>query len=972
MFCTWHVTFATLLASSMAFCAKPSALPVWYEAVAGGGFLSRQGPVQLALEPDRLRWQFAGEGAVEATFAGPQLGQPKLVGEQPLLARANYLTATRQGTAALYQRARYRNLYPGVDLVFHGQQSEPEFDFEIAAGASASQIRLNLRGHRRLAVAPDGSLQIDAAGGQIRWHRPVVIQDGARIEGRFRLLSANAVGFILGPHDRAKPLVIDPTLSYSTYFGASGNDGGLSITTDSIGNVYIAGLTTSPDLPVSRTAVQSAYGGQASAINSGDTFVAKFTAAGAISFVTYLGGSGDDTPGGIAVDLSGNVYVTGMTTSRNFPVTANAPQRTYGGTGGGQLLPAGDAYVVKLNSTGSQILYATYLGGTADDAGGAIAVDALGNAYIAGSTASSAFPVTEGAFQTTYKGNIGQPSLPRFGMPFRRRGDVFVTKINPGGTALLYSTLLGGQREEVPRALAIDAQGNAYIAGYTLSGDFPVTANAYQRQHRGSDLSNEFFNLGDAFITKLNPSGTGLVYSTYLGGTGDDVIAGLTLDAAANVYVTGATSSKDFPVTAGVYSTRNRGPVDGAFESVDDDQLWGDGFVAKLSADGSRLLLATYFGGTGDDIPVGIALDQSGNIIIAGMTVSPNLPVTADAAQSQFGGRARTFPGQWIGDGFVAEFNPALSSLLYATYLGGALDDVIGGLALDRNGNLWLTGSTASLNWPTRGTPVQANFGGSMATQYFRGDAFLSRVEGFAPPTGPSVAIRSIANAANYGTKLAPGMIFVAFTTAAGPKDLVGAALTPGGLYDTVRSETRFLFDGVAAPLIYVREDQSSGMVPYSTAGKSSVQVIVEYKGQRSAPVTLPVSTAAPGLFSVNQAGTGPGSIYNQDSSLNTVANPAAKGAIVVLFGTGEGQTVPAGVDGKIAATEFPKPNQAVTATVAGRNATILYAGAIPGQVAGLFQINIQLPADVPSGNQEVIVNVGGIASQANLTVAVR
>lgn len=954
--------------------AKPVPMPVWYEPAAGGIYVSRQGPVQLALRPDRLCWTFGGQNPVEVRFSGTAWGrQTRLQGEQPMAARAQYLTAARmEKNVPLYERARYRDLYPGVDLVFHGAQSRPEFDFELAAGVDAAQVQLDLRGHRGLAIEADGSLTIDSKGGQIHWHRPVVIQDGRRVEGKFRLLGRNGVGFVLGPHDPARPVVIDPVLSYSTYFGAAGNDAAMSVATDAMGNAYVFGLTTSQELRVSRNAAQPAYGGQASGLNGGDTFVAKFSPAGALLFVTYLGGSGDDAPGGIAVDLSGNVYLAGMTTSRNFPVTANAPQRTYAGAGAGQLFPAGDAFVAKLSVDGSQIVYATYLGGASDDEANAIAVDAQGNAYVAGSTASSAFPTTENAFQKTYKGNIGQPTLPRFGTPFLRRGDIFLVKINPGGTQLTYSTLLGGQREEAPRSLAIDAQGNAYVAGYTLSTDFPVTAAAYQRESRRSDLWNEFFNLGDGFVTKVNPSGSGLVYSTYLGGSGDDLINALTIDSAGNAYLAGPTSSTNFPVTAGAFSTRNRGPVDGAFESFDDDQLWGDAFVAKLSADGTRLLQATYFGGSGDDIPTGIALDQSGNIIIGGMTLSPNLPVTADAAQGQIGGRARPFVGQSIGDGFVAQFNAELTGVIYVTYLGGTLDDAIGGLALDRSGNLWVAGTTGSLNLPTRGNSTQANFGGSSASQFFRGDAFLARLEGFAQPVGPTLSIRSIANAASYSARIAPGMLFVAFTTAAGPKELVGAALTPSGLYDTVRSETRFLFDGVAAPLIYVREDQSSGIVPYAVAGKASVQVVVEYKGQRSAPITLPVSPAAPGLFSVNQAGSGPGAIYNQDGTPNAPANPAAKGSIVVLYGTGEGQTSPAGVDGKIASAEFPRPNQTVVATVAGRDASILYAGAIPGQVAGLFQVNIQLPQDLASGNQPVLLTVGGIASQANLTVAVQ
>ncbi len=946
------------------------ALPVWYEA-SGSGYVSRQGAAELRLEADRLRWTLGGARGVEATFAGAARGR-RPEAESPLAARANYLTAARQETGvALYQKARYRGLYPGVDLVFHGQGMRGEFDFELAPGADVSQIRVELRGHRGLKLEADGTLTVRAEGGEMHWHPPVVLQEGRRVAGAFRLQGRSAVGFTVARYDRAKALTIDPVLSYSTYFGAAGNDSALSVATDAAGNVYVAGLTTSQDLAVSRTAVQPAYGGQASGLNGGDTFVAKFTPAGALSFVTYLGGAGDDTPGGIAVDVSGNVYVAGMTTSRNFPVSANAPQRNYGGAGAGQLFPSGDAYVAKLNAAGTQILYATYLGGASDDEASAIAVDTLGNAYVTGSTSSAAFPTTEGAFQTTYKGNIGQPTLPRFGTPFIRRGDVFVTKINAAGTQLTYSTLLGGQREEAPRAMAIDAQGNAYVAGYTLSTDFPVTASAYQRQSNGSDLSNEFFNLGDAFVAKVNPSGGGLVYSTYLGGRGDEMITGIALDAAGNAYVTGPTSSTNFPVTTGAYSARNRGPVDGAFESIDDDQLWGDAFVAKLSADGSRVLNATYFGGSLDEIPMGVALDPAGNVVIGGMTVSNNLPVTSDAAQAQFGGRDRPFVGQWVGDGFVAQFNAELTSLLYGSYFGGSREEGIGGMAMDRAGNLWVAGVTASTNLPVRGAAAQTTFGGAAATQFFRGDAFVAKIEGFGQ-AGSAMAIRSVTNAASYAARIAPGMIFVAFTTAAGPKELVGAALNASGLYDTVRGETRFLFDGVAAPLIYVREDQSSGIVPYSVNGKSSVQVVVEYKGVRSAPVTLPVSTAAPGLFAANQAGTGPGAIYNQDGRPNAAANPAAKGSVVVLFGTGEGQTTPGGVDGKIAATEYPKPVQTVTVTVGGRPATVLYAGAIPGQVFGLFQVNIQLPAEVPAGNQPVVVTVGGVASQTGLTVAVQ
>lgn len=948
-----------LAAVTVSAATKP-AIPIAFEKTRNG-VTTRSGGMLLKLAPGGIfEWSSA---AVRLNNARPE---SQAVAEQPLHARASYFTsARRESNVALFGRARYHEVYPGIDLVFHGREGALEFDFEVAPHADPGRIVINAP---KAKLESNGDLLIAQS---IRWHKPRVFQNGREIAGSFRL-DRGAVRFAIGAYDHSQPLLIDPTLTYSSFFGTAGNEYSRAITTDAQGNVYVAGVATSQDLPVSRDAAQSAFGGQTGGIQSGDGFVAKFSAAGALIYLTYLGGSADDLPAAIAVDAQGNAYVAGMTTSRNFPVTDGAPQRNYGGNGTGQIFSAGDAFLAKINATGSQIVYATLLGGNSDDEASAVAVDAQGNAYVAGSSSSLNFPVTSGAFQTGNKGNVGQPILPRFGQPFLRRGDVFVAKVNPAGTSLVYSTFLGGLREDVARSIALDPQGNAIVGGYTLSDDFPLTAGAYQTRPRGSDAFNEFFHLGDGFVAKLNAAGTGLVFSTLIGANGDDMVAALAIDAQGSIYVTGPTSSTDFPVTTGAYQTRNSGPVNGNFEDFDDDQLWGDAFVAKLSADGARLVWATYYGGIRDEIPQALVLDSGGNVIIGGMTLSATLTLTADAVQSTFGGRVRPFPGQMIGDGFVAQFDPNGARLLYATFLGGAQEDGVGGMAIDGVGNLWLTGNTASLNYPVAGTPTQRNFGGSQASQFFKGDAFLTRISGFGAPATRG-SIRALVNAASGAQgAISPGMIFVAYTSEIGPEQLAGSAFTPAGLLDTTRAETRFLFDGVAAPIVYVSATQSSGIVPYSVAGKTSVQVVGEYRGQRSAPITLNVAPTAPGLFSANQSGSGQGALLNENGSYNSAANPAARGSVIVLFGTGEGQTNPPGVDGLVAAPPYPAPALPVTVTVGGRPATILYAAAAPGLVTGLFQVNVRLAADTPTGNQPVVVTVGGVASQSNLTVAVQ
>jgi uncharacterized repeat protein (TIGR01451 family) len=364
------------------------------------------------------------------------------------------------------------------------------------------------------------------------------------------------------------------------------------------------------------------------------------------------------------VDVAGNAYITGQTQSTDFPTTTGAYQTNNEGNY--------DAFVTKLNPTGTALVYSTYLGGTSYDYGYGVAVDGAGNAYITGYTYSTDFPTTPGAYQPNYAGNY----------------DAFVTKLNPTGTALVYSTYLGGTNTDYGYGVAVDGAGNAYITGYTSSTNFPTTPGAYQTSNAGN---------GDAFITKLNPTGNGLVYSTYLGGTSDDYGYGVAVDGAGNAYITGRTSSTNFPTTPGAYRTSYAGN--------------GDVFVTKLNPTGNGLAYSTYLGGTQYDYGFGVAVDGAGNAYITGTTLSTNFPTTPGAYQTNYAGD---------GDVFVTKLNPTGTALAYSTYFGGTSDDDGWGVAVDGAGNAYITGSTYSTNFPTTTGAYQNSNAGS-------NDAFVAK-----------------------------------------------------------------------------------------------------------------------------------------------------------------------------------------------------------------------------------------------------
>ena len=509
-------------------------------------------------KPQGLKGEPCATQATDALLRMKLVGansNPKIVGTDELPGKSNYFIGNDpkkwRTNVPNYAKVKYANVYPGVDLVYYGNQGQLEYDFVVQPGADLRQIALDVGaglvpaqgGHPQgvpLQIDGKGDLVVGTDGGEVIFHKPVVYQPatynelrttngGGRdlVEGQYVLRGDNRIAFRLSDYDRRRPVVIDPALAYSTYLGGGDADAGLRIAIDVWGNAYVTGSTDSSDFPTTPGAIQSTYAGgscpQARApvvlpgLGCGDAFVSKLNSTGsALIYSSYLGGTGGDQGIGLAVDASGNAYVVGMTGSSDFPTTPGVFQTTYAGGScpGGN---CGDAFVSKLNPTGSALLYSTYLGGSSNDGCSSIAVDASGNAYVTGWTTSEDFPTTPGAFQ-------GVNSV---------RGLAFVSKLNAVGSALVYSTALGpGCCGTAGTGIAVDALGNAYVTGTTGTvGGFPTTAGAFQTTFGG------FPN--DAFVTEFNADGSALIYSTYLGGGGDDEGAGIALDASGNAYVTG-------------------------------------------------------------------------------------------------------------------------------------------------------------------------------------------------------------------------------------------------------------------------------------------------------------------------------------------------------------------------------------------------------------------------------------------------
>ena len=680
-------------------------------------------------QQDVVRLKLAGASAgARAAAAGP-----KASGEGELPGRVNYFIgkdpAQWQTGVPTYAKVRYAGVYPGVDLVYYGNQRQLEYDFVVAPGADWGRISLGLTGAKSARIdAATGDLVIAATQGELRLLKPETYQlvDGKRvpIQSSFKLTSEDEIAFVVGAHDRRLPLVIDPMLTYSTYLGGKGNDSGNAIAVDTSGSAYVTGVTDSANFPT-RDPLQAKNGNA----KEGTAFVTKFTPDGSgLVYSTYLGGTGGDSGEGIAVDADGYAYVVGTTYSYDFP-TKNPLQSLSNG--------APTVFVTKLSPEGSALVFSTYLGGSGGDWAAGIALGPRRGVFVTGTTKSSDFPL-QNPVQATNNcpGDCG--------------GNAFVVKIDAQGSALDYSTYLGGSSNnnssqsynwtgngDYARGIAVDAKGEAVVAGTTNSVDFPVS-NALQTENltEFEDNNGALQNSSSGFVTKYTADGSAYVFSTYLGGSGflnspcdeDNLVSGDTLSAVAvdtsgDVYVTGATYGNGFPA---VHSIQ---PYRGTVQSL---RLLSDGtnaFVTKYKADGSAYLFSTFLGGdgspacspgaqaegncdvsnsqcptlpTGGDDGTGIAVDSAGSIYVTGQAGTSDFPIVNPIGNMIAGGS------------FVAKLRSG-GPLVYSSLF----TSVVSAVAADSHRGAYITGTTSSL--PTTPGAFQTKLGGGS-------DAYVARI----------------------------------------------------------------------------------------------------------------------------------------------------------------------------------------------------------------------------------------------------
>jgi Bacterial Ig-like domain (group 3) len=592
--------------------------------------------------------------------------------------------------ASTYARLRYKEIYPGIDLVFYGKDGRLEYDFVVAAGADPNLIRMKIDGNDAVSITDQGELRL----GDVV-HRPQLYQNldhGKRmVEGKFVALAGDRVGFAFANYDRTKTFVIDPAINllYSTYAGGIHNDQALGMTVDLQGNTYLTGWAASQDFPVTGNALQTTR------MNIGfylyDVIVMKFDPSGTLLYSTFLGGSQNDQGGPIVANPDGSVYVGGYTQSADFPTTSNAFQKVWGG--------GLDGFLARISSDGSQLLYSTYLGGPGDEAITSMILNADGSLWMSGVASQAGLPASANAFQPQPNGIDNS----------------FVAKAQfdqNGNLQLPYLTFIGGSQsgesngpgEGWGSSLALDATGNVYIAGATESSDYPVTANAYEKPvtlSHGCDNSPNPNTIG--VVTKFSPDLSQMLYSTYFGGKTEDQngfpdcnegIGTIRLDAKGNIWLYGYTAESDLPITANAISSQLNG----------NGTAGQDTFLAELSPDGTTLLYGTYLGGSGQDGAGPMAFDAAGNIWLSGNSNSTNYPVTSDALQAQVASGGFDFT--------LTELSPDGTKILYSTYLGGTADNGANGIAmaLDGSGNIHLSGATSSASFPVTPNALQPIF----------------------------------------------------------------------------------------------------------------------------------------------------------------------------------------------------------------------------------------------------------------------
>jgi uncharacterized protein (TIGR03437 family) len=908
---------SALLLMLSAALASAASLPVAFEPNRGqepgpAEFLVRTSGAALTLRAGRAEW-ISRQARVAVVFESTRRdaqGQ----GEDLLPGVVNYLIGNQPSAwhknIPTYSRVRYRELYPGVDVVYYVKDGRLEYDVELARGADPSRIRLRVEGAQSLRVDEAGDLVIATAGGELRQHRPIVYQESngerRQVAGRYQL-RGREVRFVLGRYDRSQSLVIDPALTWATYLmptvsGLTTSDvQTAAVALDSAGNIYLAGSVF--------VAAKFNY-----------CFVAKLNPSGTTAaYVTLFGsanGDGDSDILAIAVSSAGNIYVAGTTDAPDFDADT-----TYLNYYPGESV---DGFVMELNNTASAVIFSHYFGGSGTDMFYGVALDSSENVYLVGTTNSPDLLVG-----TTGGTSPAQTAL-------RGPANAFVVEFSAAGS-LIYSTYLGGTGVDNGVAIAADSGGDAFVTGSTTSANFPTAGNPYQSTLKGT---------ANAFVAKIAPNTGTLVYSTYLGGRGSDAGNGIVVDPSGAAFITGGTSSSNFPVfpSPGAYQATYSG-------SGSSGSSGSNAFVTRLAGSGSSLLYSTYLGGSGGDIANAIAIDSTGNAYITGTTTSTNFPISnafQDTNQASSG----------IANAFVAGLNASGTGLLFSSYLGGNAaatlpagsknyGDSGTAVALNCAAGLVVAGITDSTNLPATGGTVTASYPGGAP------DAFVAQIaagggvpdilaggianNGMAGPVAPG-AVVSI-----YGTGLAP------FTQSSSgfplPTSLAGVSVT---------------VNGVQAPMYFASSGQINIQLPFEIPAGPAAMTVSGTCGS-SGQVSFEVAQTAP--YIVQSAGQA--ILLNQNNSVNGPTNPAKTGTVAQIYLTGIGPVTNQPADGAAASLtqlSYSTLQSSATATISGWTSTVQFLGLAPGWV-GLDQANLVVPVGLSTGAYPVVITVNGVES---------
>ena len=910
-------------------------LPLQFEpnrgqASEGARFVSRTPGLTVSLGEAGVELRPHSGNAIWMTWVG-QTGGTAFEGVDRLEGHSNYLRGSdpkRWHTKIpQFRKVRQREIYPGIDVVFYGNGQQLEFDFVVSPGTDPDRVEMAFQGAERVEINEEGDLVFETPSGELRSRRPHVYQmrGGVEevVESSYVFRDEDRVGFALGEHDPTLALIIDPKVDFASYMAGEDDDGARGVTTDSEGNTFITGYSEFSEAPPQFPSTEDSYqpdhfgevpgdaGEQGEIDPELDAFVWKMNEDGsALKWGTFLGGEDFDIGKAIAIDAEGNVYICGETNSSSFPTTVGAFQRGRPGFGL-------NSFVAKLSADGSELDYATYLGGIGIDHTLAhdIAVDAAGAAIVTGQTRSSNYPTTAGTVGPTPFGG----------------DDIFVTHLSADGSSLLSSTFLGGSGEDIGYGVMLDGDGNPFVAGSTASADFPAPKAAFQRELAGGT---------DAFVAKLSPALDSLGYATLVGGTSDDEAQDVYVQADGSASIVGTTESDDLPIG------------DSAFDDGYNGQ--GDVLIATVGPDGTTAS-CTYLGGSKRDRGYSLVVTAAGDIIVVGQTRSEDFPVSDDAPQDSL----RTN----IGDAFLTQISVA-GELVDSTYYGSGNEDIAHSVALAADGGPVMVGVTNHDPNPIPSLSTTSTSFQRLGIDDL--DGFVVKYEG-ADLTLPSITTEGVVNAASFVVSVAPDSIGTAF--------VLNAVNSKGTLPTVIDGTTLEITDSAGATRatnlfgIFADGKQINFYVDPDTAvGQGTITLRRGDGASSSTPIE--VKSINPGIFFLTNASdqavalaqfirisggaAGPLELTFNSADFSLVPidlGPEADQVFIALFGTGI--RLVSGVD-------------KVTATIGGQAVPVTAVAGAAG-FFGLDQVNIgPIPRSlIGQGPVVIILTVDGVVANA-------